>query len=298
MVWVDDLDFDGTDFGDMPAITWQQSGEAEQLLWKTNNSDELSLADSDADLSWSKVIQLGGNTWDDVFSYIPDAGGDWIYGRIKTQNIRTAALGVWMGPDWTLTDDEAQILMGQVAPGKVIRGYTTTEERYSIGNLIHRTGTGTATDDDLLMNTWRCLFGYSYPRGIHTAGAAYTHLGRDDTTYQITRQRHNTDYESTNYEADVAIVVHTDNCSAGNEAYVKISSITAGDSIEFEIDSDTAVYDPDTFGDMYTQDSAEASQAFLELASAGDTITIESKATGTSEIHVEAVYLWERDFTA
>jgi hypothetical protein len=126
----------GLDWEEWPTITWQQTGEAAETLYDNKASSLEVSADlaKDKRLPWKNPIMLGGAG---QFLWTPDAAGGFTWGVLTTHQIRTAALGIWPGPDWDLTAAQARFNTAKFAQGHGIRGYTTTAAKNSLGNIVH-----------------------------------------------------------------------------------------------------------------------------------------------------------------
>lgn len=259
-------------------IKWQESGGAAQTLVSCSRTISFG-----ATPGWNGGWELITNA-DADFSYTPDAGGLWTYGVLTTENIRTAALGIWTMPDWELTDAQAVTTANSMAPGNYIEGYASG--RRNLGNLIHNVVIESSawTSDTIERNSMRCIFQCCHPIGWWSDTAAYTDLGPDGTTYKIRVPEY---YSYTDDEINLypTVIAEASGASGGTPAYVKLTSSTAADTWTLPITADAlALYDyTDASSDKLTVD-----------ASAAEDITIEIKppAVEGGEILLRSVALW------
>jgi hypothetical protein len=274
----------GLDWEEWPTITWQQTGEAAETLYDNKASSLEVSADlaKDKRLPWKNPIMLGGAG---QFLWTPDAAGGFTWGVLTTHQIRTAALGIWPGPDWDLTAAQARFNTAKFAQGHGIRGYTTTAAKNSLGNIVHTQGTAKVDDDDLYQNARRtCLMQWGHPQGIWTDNsAAYVNIRNANTTYKTpARGWRNQSYSSTFFVADVAAIVTVSGAAAGNPAYLRIISVTGADSVAIAKITNTT--------SLITGE--------IDLATAGGEIMIELKApvgwAGPGEITLHTLSLWDK----
>lgn len=264
-------------------VIWQQAGgTAETLIQRT---DDLTKNDR---LRWADGFQLGTKTGEN-FSYTPDSYGDWTYGTLTTKNIKTASLGVWTGPDWSLTDAQANYLYKSIAPGQPITGYEDLSTFGNVGGLIQHVGGESAgwwEEDSLERAMMRCVLQLGHPVGIWTDTASYTNIGPSGTTYLISVPEY---YPYASNEIDIypTVIVTPTGASSGDKAYVKISSSTASDTWELGVETNSlGMYDyTDASNDKLTVD-----------VSAEEEITIELKAPSSGELLLHTVALWMHPF--
>lgn len=278
---------------DNPYITWQQDGGVEEYLTGSGLSGLITsdTADPNRKISWGDIIQLGGNATYE-FKWTPDAGGGFVMGRLKTHQIRTAALGVWPGPDLTLTDAEAQFSLAYNSGGHAIRGYTTDANLYSLGNLVHLGASGNAVTatESLDGATARCLCAFGHPQGVWTDSDSLTNIMHDGATLKITRQLLATDYDAATYSATCCAIATVVGSSVGDEAIIKFSSTGAADSCQYDIDTDTTGWGG-SGADLFAT-------ATMDINTAGDEITIEiaAPADASGEIILHSISIWDRSY--
>lgn len=286
MPWSTTFIFSGGVRDDYAYITWQQDGGAEVTLWEDpgNNtdtdSDDLNL---DSRLKPPRMIELGyGSDGEELFTYTPDSSADWVYGRIKTNQIRTAALGIWPGPHRQLSDTQARFLAKYMCSGNAIRGHSGwTENPHSLGDMFQCGGFEDAVggyDDMLFCSTRRYLFGWAHPCGVWWDGHdAYETLGGADTSYVVSPQNWNSTYEGSQTTVSVAVVMSSLNAAVGDPASIKIVSEGTADFVELQLTADPAGW-------------PELVTGSLDILTAGDKIQIglrapDNGATGEVVLH-------------
>ena len=272
------------DYDSRPLIEWGKSPSFSSL-WESHATygwDRFSQADSQ--LPTGGEILLGGTD----FKYTPVASGGWDVYRLITRNIRTAALGIWPAPFYTLDDDQAQILLTRVAKGEVIRGYTGSTDKESLGDLIHLVGDGTMDDDVLSNMSMRCLFQWGHPIGVWSSDSSYVDLGVLSTesghaTYKVQPPQWSPTYHSSTCKAYPALVVSTSGAAVGNEAHVRLTAVGTSDTWDLAIDSDLS---------QNLFDYTDASNDTLSINTTGDEFYVEVKAPSSGEITLHTVSLW------
>lgn len=291
------IDDHNTTWTDYPLITWQQNGGAVQTLYDSKilsvPSDSITDTNYNSPANMGLAIQLGGDTTNSKFTYVPN-GGSYTWGRLRTHQIRTATLGVWTGPDDYLTDAQAQFKPSRLAANTFIRGYTTTAAKRSLGNLIHVMGTDVNTDDDCWNVARRtCVLSIGVPVGIYTTDTSYGNISRTGTTYKIPpRSFNNTSYAEATYEATVVVIYRVEGASVGDAGACRVTSTQTADTAVVSDESDTASWNDMTAWPEIGTDT-------IELNASGDTVTIETKApdNGGSEGHyiLHSVQIWDTD---
>jgi len=241
-------------------------------------------------LPWSECILLGSSNVE-KFEYTPEGSGEWTYGILRTTNIKTAALGIWPGPDWTLTDDQARTLLEYYAPGNLIIGGTGVNKK--VDELISGFGNQVLAgwdNDGLERNMVRCLYQWGHDVGVWTdyaTASSYVNIGGSGATYKI-RVPEYYSYASDEIEVYPTIIVTPSGAGGGDKAYVKISSSTAADTWEFSTEVNSlALYDyKDVAGyDTLTVDTSDEEE-----------ITIEVKVDSGVELLLHTVALWVHPF--
>jgi len=272
------------DAWDYPAsVRWQQTGGANQNLWWSYGSFAPGSTPGTS-LEWESAIQLGGKRA--KFTWTPEAAGGYTFGTLTTAGIRTAALGVWPGPDPVgvgLSSDNAIFDYSDHAPGRPIRGYTGTADLENLGHMIHQAGYDIQTQDSILNNSRICLFQWGHPCGVYnnTAGA-YTKVAPDGTTWKTLANKLNDTYDGATLDCECAIIYTCSGATGGNPAYVRYRS-PGGDSV-VTITSDAA--------------SATLTTAFdvdlvLSATDDGDNeFYVESRAPTSGEIVVHTISIW------
>jgi hypothetical protein len=217
-------------------------------------------------------------------AYTPDAGGDFTVGFLTVDRMRVAALSLWTTPDNpTLTDAEAIVTKGQLNEGKAIRGYTGTGVP-SIGDLEHAMGTGELDADDVERATRRCLLQSGHPRGLVTteSGAYYNIRGGQESSFLVWPRNLLGKPTGSNVSTVPCLYGYCGGAAEGNEAYVKMTALTSGDSWEYEINSDTEA--------LWTDANR------LDIDAAGDSVKIEVKAPPDGYIVIRSYSLWEDSY--
>ena len=175
----------------------------------------------------------------DNFVWTPPADGEWYLCACKFSHIIPAAFSIWDGPDLSVDDDQIQVNVKDVAPGRLIRGYGTDSDNYpSIGYLNRLIGTQDATEDVLCTMTNRMLLNSGHPIGIYRNVPSYANIAGTGAQYKVCPQNIE-EKSSGNATCRPCVVVTTTGCSSepGYEAYVKFQSATAADTWELEITS-------------------------------------------------------------
>lgn len=225
-------------------------------------------------------------TEDADFDYTPDGSGNWVAGKLTTENIKTSTLGIWTMPDWSLTDVQSDIFVDYYAPGNYLKGAVTGGH---IGELIHDLyleGSGGWDDDTVERQATRCLFQWGHPIGVWSDQNSYYDLGPSGTTYRISIPDYYSFYGS-EIEIYPTVVCSATNASGGDPAYVKLHSTGGNDNWELEITSDAvALYD-------YTDASNDTLSAQTGV---DETFSIDIMAPSGGEILLHTVALWAHCF--
>lgn len=218
------------------------------------------------------------------FRYEPDSSGEFTVGFIRVERMRVAALSIFTAPDQPLTDAQAIVTAEDVAPGRAIRGYTGTGQG-SIGDLEYLAGKGGAAYDvdDVERDTRRCLFQSGHPQGISTIeSSSYVNIrGGFDSYFKVT-PRNLTGKASGNVSTIPACYGYCQGAGVANQAYVKYTALTSGDTWTYEITSDTAAI----WGDMTT----------LDVNATGDYVKVEYKAPPNGYIVMRSYSIWEDSY--
>jgi len=216
--------------------------------------------------------------------YTPDAGGDFTVGFLTVDRMRVAALSLWTTPDTpTLTDAEAIVTKEQLNEGKAIRGYTGTGVP-SIGDLEHSMGTGDLDEDDVERATRRCLLQSGHPLGLKTIeyAAYYNIRGGNASYFRVWPRNLLGKTTGSNVSTVPCLYGYCGGAAVGNEAYVKMTALTSGDSWEYSISSDTEA--------LWTDANR------LDVDAAGDSVKIEVKAPPNGYMVIRAYSLWEDSY--
>lgn len=263
-------------------IEWIHGGSTEELFSTVSDKEEATPA-------WSDIIKLG-SSGAEKFQYTPQGSGLWTYGELKLTGIQAASVGVWPGPDWTLTDNQAKVLASNLAAGTYIMGYDGSSN--SLGALIQSPGGDTITEwalDTLERNATVCLFQWGHPVGVwidDSSGVAYYTVGGSGCTCKVQVPAIRS-YASNEIEVYPTVV-----CSAtlnSGTAYVQITASDSGDTWELPITNEAVT--------LY--DYTDASNDTLTLSTdVEEEITIEIKPSTGGEILLHSVALWGHLFDA
>lgn len=219
------------------------------------------------------------------FRYEPDADGEFTVGFLGVERICVAALSIWTAPDRYPTDTEMRVLGTDLHPGRAVRGYTGTGQA-SIGDLEYMAGYGGAlyNVDDVERNTRKCLLQSGHPLGLSTQQyASYYNIRGGNASYFNVYPRNLRGLATGNNVSTIpALYGWCQGAAEGNEAYVKYTALTSGDTWEYTISSDTPA--------LWTDANR------LEVDAAGDKIKIEVKAPDGGWMVIGAYSDWEDSY--
>jgi len=275
-------------------ILWTPPGGSEVTLYEMQG--EYPLTDGNNRryvydvISHDEIIEIW-NKEDDKFQYTPHAVNPWQMGKLSTEFIRTAALGIWTMPDVTLTEDQEQVGLGHVSPEKIIRALDAGGVA-SIGDLVQLLGDGTLDHDAVENMTMRCLLQSGHPRGIQcNQSSSYRNLRTESASVHSffrVQSRNLLGSSSGTSACYPAVVLQTSGASGGNPGCVKYTSTTGSDTWTLEVTSD------DASPTLYTYDQASGGSDTLDIDSdAADTVKIELKAPSSGTIDLFTYSLWE-----
>jgi hypothetical protein len=213
-------------------------------------------------------LEMGG----EAFQYHPTDGA-FQYGILQTHGIMTAAMSIWPSPAPALSDADAVFEQQDIGPGTAIRGYDAGNEIPSLGRMMHQIGDITPTNDTVAQSIRRCLFQSGHPFGIWTDSTDFVNISGTGS-YRVVRQQFTatTPHVSIQY-AFVATVTGAD---ANNRAQVRFS----------------AARSEQTATKTITSNSTTIHSGSLTIEPDYDDITVELKASGTSEITLHSWSFW------
>jgi hypothetical protein len=216
------------------------------------------------------------------FRYKPDADGDFSVGFLGVERVCVAGLSIWTAPDRYPTDTEARVEESDLVYGRAVRGYTGTGQP-SVGDLEYMTGKGGSDYDidDVERNTRRCLLQSGHPLGLSTDEySSYYNIRGGNASYYRIRPRNLADKTTgSNVSTIPCLYGYCQGAAVGNEAYVKYTATTSGDTWTYTINSDTA--------GLWTDVNR------LDVDAVGDKVKIEVKAPPGGYIVIGAYSLWE-----
>lgn len=201
--------------------------------------------------------------------------------RLNVDNAMLHRLNVFRCPmDGTLDADQAVVYDARVSPGEALRGYVDGTDDGTLGALIHYMDGDTDGTDSVIHNTCRPLFNTPYALGAHvTNEAGYVPIRSDANAVSMTYQvkARNLTGGAGVIPCDIAVVISGDvdaaikfTSSVDNSTY----TLVAGDAAPIL---------------RTTSDFSDT----LNIAAAGDEITIEALSGAGNDIYIHAVSLWE-----
>ena len=215
-------------------------------------------------------------------TYTPSATGAFTASAIDITNYMPAALSVYPIPQRTPSDDQSVVVLNDVQPGSVVRGYTGTGQA-SLGDIIHLTGdrrwdndsSQQSTEDSCDAAIRRCLFQTGHHSAYYQSGTSFANMfGLFTPKFYMRNLLKGTDTD---------VVLPAFIAKGYGDVKYTITNDTGSSTATCAVDTASyALFEPSDFSSTL---SAEVDGI--------NTLKIEVKADSSNELVIKTVSLWE-----